>query len=391
MPSRLATRWLQAIEFSSPETLKKYLQDHPNADRSKHTVKKPGGEGKEDHGHGKEDHGGEDHGDGHGGHEEKPKKSWKEALSGLSSKAKEFFQSAPKNVKRFAEDDAYRRGALMKAHEALTTAPEKATKQLIHTLKEEIHEYKEAAGAVKDLASGKKLNKHQKHALKTAAFHVGLTLAATALTTSGVGAGAAVFAKSMARHVALKAVGSMFEKAHILDEIGHVGHGVKHILDKLAAKKEKGEEGPEGDRLLLDFIRALVAKEMEGLDAEDVAEAMERASRKNDVHEASVKNAAMGDKEGVQWVYEEVLSQKVEGDTMENHIRKYLREYIRSGQAIHTLFQKALAQASAVEGSEEVTSAMCANAVYRYVVKGYGDDAMFKLLPYLITRGDFIL
>jgi hypothetical protein len=33
-----------ATEFSSPEALKKYLHDHPDADKSNHTVKKPKGD-----------------------------------------------------------------------------------------------------------------------------------------------------------------------------------------------------------------------------------------------------------------------------------------------------------------------------------------------------------
>lgn len=224
-----------------------------------------------------------------------PKKTWKQSFQDLSSKAKSWFASAPKNVKKFAEDDAYRRKVVMDAHSAMTSAPEKATKQLIKTFKEEVHEYKEAAHAVGLLASGKKINATQKHALKTAAFHVGLTVAATALTTTGLGAGAAVFAKSMARHVALKAIGSMFEKAHILDELGHVGHGVKHILDKMAAKKVKSprrsetqqEDGEDNDRLLFDFVSALVAKELENFSAEDTGDVIEKTVQKHDVHEAS--------------------------------------------------------------------------------------------------------
>ena len=35
----------QATEFDSPEALKKYLHEHPDADRSKHTVKKQDGGG----------------------------------------------------------------------------------------------------------------------------------------------------------------------------------------------------------------------------------------------------------------------------------------------------------------------------------------------------------
>lgn len=36
----VVARVIQAIEFDSPEALKKYLHDHPDADKSKHSVKK---------------------------------------------------------------------------------------------------------------------------------------------------------------------------------------------------------------------------------------------------------------------------------------------------------------------------------------------------------------
>lgn len=38
---KVAARFVRAREFSSPEALKEYLKAHPNADKSKHTVKKP--------------------------------------------------------------------------------------------------------------------------------------------------------------------------------------------------------------------------------------------------------------------------------------------------------------------------------------------------------------
>jgi hypothetical protein len=38
-----------SMEHASPEALKKYLKDHPNADKSKHTVGKGKGKSKEDH------------------------------------------------------------------------------------------------------------------------------------------------------------------------------------------------------------------------------------------------------------------------------------------------------------------------------------------------------
>lgn len=37
---RVASRFMEAMEHDSPEALKKYLHDHPGADKSKHTVKK---------------------------------------------------------------------------------------------------------------------------------------------------------------------------------------------------------------------------------------------------------------------------------------------------------------------------------------------------------------
>jgi len=50
----------QAMEHNSPEALAKYLKEHPNADKSKHTVKKPEKEEKGKADEGKKDKGGDD-------------------------------------------------------------------------------------------------------------------------------------------------------------------------------------------------------------------------------------------------------------------------------------------------------------------------------------------
>jgi hypothetical protein len=52
LEDRLASEAKQATEFTTPEALKKYLQDHPTADKSKHHVKKDEGGGKSDAGNG---------------------------------------------------------------------------------------------------------------------------------------------------------------------------------------------------------------------------------------------------------------------------------------------------------------------------------------------------
>jgi phenylpyruvate tautomerase PptA (4-oxalocrotonate tautomerase family) len=246
-----------AREFSSPEALKEYLHEHPNADRSKHHVKK--------------DDGG--HGGGHGDHEEKPK-SLKERLKSLSEKAQSFVKSAPKEVSKFLSDDAHRRKVLTSASSALEKAPEKLVKNVINTVKHEVHEFKEAGAGIKAVMSGKKMDSHQKKALKTVAFHVGLTVAATALTASGPLAGMAMFGKSMAKHIAMKAASNSLGHLHVLEELGHVGHGVKHVLDKLAAEEKANEE-----EVLVKFVMALMAKELSKLSDDDIASIVEEASK----------------------------------------------------------------------------------------------------------------
>lgn len=253
-----------ATEFSSPEALKEYLHDHPNADKSKHHVKK-------------------DHGDG-GDHKEAPKKSLKERLKSLSEKAQSFVKSAPKEVSKFLNDENHRRKTVQDAHKELEKAPSKLVKNVVDTVKHEVHEFKEAGAGIKAVLSGKKMNDHQKKALKTVAFHVGLTVAATALTVSGGPlAGLAAFGKSMAKHVAMKAASNALGHLHILEEMGHVGHGVKHILDKLAAE-EKADE----DEVLVKFVMALMAKELKKLEDGDLAEVIEDASKGEDKTAARV-------------------------------------------------------------------------------------------------------
>ncbi len=43
---RVTSRFVEAKEFPSEEARKKYMQDHPQADPKKHTVKEPGSKGK---------------------------------------------------------------------------------------------------------------------------------------------------------------------------------------------------------------------------------------------------------------------------------------------------------------------------------------------------------
>lgn len=243
---RVAARYQRhAREFGSPEALRDYLHEHPQADKSKHTVVK-------------KDH--DDHGDDHGGeHKEEPKKSWKERLKGLSEKASNFIKNAPKTVHKFIEDESFRKKTAQDAHKALVETPEKFAKKALTAAKEEVKEFKEAGHGIAALMKGKKMTGHQKKALKTVATHMAISVAAAAMTASGPLAAAGMVGKALVKHVALKSVSNLLGKAHVLEELGHIGHGVHHLLDKLAAEKK---DDPE--EVLMNLIAAAVAKELEG-------------------------------------------------------------------------------------------------------------------------------
>jgi len=274
---------VQAREFNTPEALQDYLRKHPDADKSKHTVKKteqkappakepkPKPEPKEKPEKAPpKDKGEDDHDEGHDDHEEKPKKSWKDRLKGLSDKATGFLKSAPKQVKKFVSDDAFRRKTIMSAHDSLVNAPEKIVKNAIKTVKEEVHEYKEAGAGIKAVLSGKKMTKHQKKAVRTVATHMAIGIAAAALTSTGPLAAAGLFGKNMVKHVAMKAVSNALGHMHVLEELGHVGHGIAHVMEKLSAE-DKGNP----DKVFANLIAAAVAKEIKNLKDDDLKAALE--------------------------------------------------------------------------------------------------------------------
>jgi hypothetical protein len=211
-------------------------------------------------------------------HGEAPKKSWKERLQGLGSKARDFVSNAPKEVKKFIEDDGFRRQTLQGVHKALVSAPEKFAKGVVNTVKHEVHEYKEASQGVASAIRGKKMTPGQKKAIKTVATHLAIGVAAAALTSSGPLAAAGALAKGMSRHIALKAVSRALGHLHVLSEIGHIGHGVEGLMSHLAStgnpqvmlfryaeEASKGGE-PDTDEVFGSFIIASVAKELENFD-----------------------------------------------------------------------------------------------------------------------------
>lgn len=318
---RIATRALVAKEFNTQKELQEYLKLHPEADRKHHKVKTKGAPGKKqppplpskakgkqpesapDKGapvppppagkkpakppplppkapaaqppvdakpHAKAP-GHEEAGHGHDQHDAGPKKTWKERFRELGDSAKDFVRKAPKEVKQFISNPKVRAATLKEAQTHIAKAPRAAVARLVATAKHEVKEFKDAAEGVKAVMSGGKMSKHQKHAFKTVATHLAIGAAAAALTATGPLGMAGAFAKGMARHIAAKAVHHTFEKAHLLDELGHIGHGISHLMSHFAAE---GEQQPNPEEVLGNFVMAAVAKELEKLTDDDIMAAL---------------------------------------------------------------------------------------------------------------------
>lgn len=259
-----------AKEFSSPEALREYLHEHPQADKSLHTVKKPGEDKKPE---GKPDD------------KAKPKTTWKDVVKSLSAKAVSFVKKAPEQVKKFIENDDFRYDTIYKARKALEEAPAKFMQSAWDQAKHEAKEFKEAHDGIKAWMGGAPMTKEQKSALKKVATHVAIATVAGVLG-AGLGAGAVALGKgvagsflsSTAKKIAVKAVTKRLEHLPAFEELHHITeHGselVHHFIEKLAAEDKK----PSEEEILKSLILASVMKEMENLSAEELAEAIEEAS-----------------------------------------------------------------------------------------------------------------
>lgn len=326
----LAERVLQRVakKFTSPEQLKEYLRLHPDADKAKHSVKKQDGtSGKQDQPgkpppipeEAKKEKSGpppipdeakkkkitppvpesarkkseppkdkNDHDEGHEPEGAKPGRmeAWRDRLKGLSESAVSFARSAPKAVKSFMGDPEFRKNTIGEAKKHLSLAS--VGKRLAETVKHEIKEYKTAAAGVKKVLSGGKMSKHERHAFTTVATHLAIGGAAAAFAATGPLAGAAIFAKGLARQIALKSVKKSLENFHLLDELGHVGHGVAHLLEHIAAEKQEAD--PE--EVMTNLVLACVAKEMDNLTDEDLVAALNDMNEEGEEQESEPKTAS---------------------------------------------------------------------------------------------------
>jgi hypothetical protein len=276
----------RAFEFPSPEALKQYLHDHPGADKSKHTVAKPG-----DHAPAKEEapqdkaKADEPKSEGHGDAKPKAKTSWKDLVKNLSEKAKSFVQKAPEHVKSFVHDEKFRRDALMKAHEAIVNAPEKFMKKVVHEAKHEAHEFHLAGKGVLAVVKGGKMSDEEKKAVKTVVTHIAITAVATALSGGLAGGAAAMlkgtagsFLTGLAKKIVLKAVLDPLGHLPTLEEYHEIAHGSWHVLHHVMehlASEETGKDNMSPEDTLQAYVAYAAAKGIKELSADTLSEALE--------------------------------------------------------------------------------------------------------------------
>ena len=269
---RVVARYLYGTEFATEEALKDYLHEHPDADPRNHSVAKP----KKEKAKGEEE-------SNKGG----KKPSLKERLQALTGHAKALFEAAPKAVQNFIHDPEARKATTDKAAKALKDAPGKIVKNALHNIKHEAKEWKVAGQGVHAVLTGKELSKEQKHALKTIAIDIAITVSIVALT-GGLAAGAAGLAKKtalsyaegLAKKVALNAVTGGLGNLVTLQELYHGAHGATHLFSELMSKlaadaKAEGKGKPSEEEALGYWVAGLVAKQLgKGVTDDDALSAL---------------------------------------------------------------------------------------------------------------------
>ena len=241
MSFRVAARYQMATEFPSDKALKEYLREHPQADRSKHTVS----DGKEE--------------------AQPEKKSLKERLT-------QALKSVPEKAKRFVQDEGYRRGQLVKAAEAVSGAPTRFASNALKHVKKEGKTFVTAGQGIKSALQGRKLSPEQKAACKTVARDIAVTVAVAALTgVAGLAhKSAASFVTTLAKKIALNAVTDDFgDRLTNLETLKDAGGGIFAFLTKL------GKEKRDPHDILAQLVTAQVMKEIKKLSTEDMLAALE--------------------------------------------------------------------------------------------------------------------
>jgi hypothetical protein len=255
-----------AMEFPTEDARKKYLDEHPDADASKHTISKSD-------------------------EAAAPKKDDKPS-GGIAAKFKSFIskvkdakpdiikaiKGAPEKVQAFFADPEARKKATTQASEAIAKAPGKIANRIYESAKAELKEIKHAGHAVKKLFKKppEKWDKEDKKAVYAASVYV----AGAAMAAAGGGPlmAAGALGKAFASHVGMKAISHIVDHGFLHFEAGetvlHALHPIMHVMEHLAADESAKDEDHEKN--LIQYLTVAVGKIMEdGLSDEDMQKVLQ--------------------------------------------------------------------------------------------------------------------
>lgn len=247
--------------------------------------------------------GGDSHGE--GSHSEK---SLKDLAQGFLKKFKnlpktvlESVQKAPEKVQRFVSDPEHRSSVLKGMGKSMKDGASKIPSILKKATKEEIAEISHGVSAVKKLAKGGKLTKHDRDALYAVGTYVAVVAVAGA--TGGAALASGAFGKAFAKHLAAKSIGKLVDKGFTHFEMGesalHGLHTLSHALH-LANRKYAGDEGDEGAEvseedlreIVLTYVHEAIRQEIEkGLSDEDLSKILESMGSDSEESKGSKKSS----------------------------------------------------------------------------------------------------
>lgn len=237
----------EAMIFDTDKELRRYLQQHPNADKSKHHVKK------------KQD-----------STPSPPMKDLKGKLTSFFDKVKgakdtvvKAIQGAPAEVQQMFVDPEHRKKVLGDMSKSIVDSSKSLAKKISTAAGKEVHEIKHAIGAAKKLFKSPpdKLSKEDKKALYAAGAYVAGAVIAATPPVGTVLAAASALGHSFAVHVGMKAIHSLMDHGFTHYEWAeHVFHLVEHV----SAEKDENAELAEGlARVVADVLKNLTDEDME--------------------------------------------------------------------------------------------------------------------------------
>lgn len=277
-----------AKEFATEKALSEYLHEHPDADKSKHSVDKA------EKAEGGKDEGSKDEGSkGLKGMAEGKAKEIQGKLKtlfavakGIHKGVKEAIQAAPAKVQEFVVDPEARKKATSQAAAAIKKAPESIAKHIWESAKDELKDVKTAGKAVKKLFK-KPIEQWTKED-KKALYSVAVYAAGAALSAAGGGpiVAAGAVGKSFVSHVAVKTLSHVIDAGFLHFEAGEsvfqAGELLKHFI--MAGESEGSDEDYE--KMLIQHLTVALGAVLEkGITDKD----MESVLKNEDVDPESFK------------------------------------------------------------------------------------------------------